>query len=172
MGEVEARPHLEAGEEFLRREVWREAEDAFRRAVAAFPDSPIAWSKLGVALAHQGRHDEAIDALRRAIQLNPRYAAAYSNLGNVYREQKRYDEALRAYEQAVEIDPEYWVAHQNLGVLYKQLGRVTDSVRELKKATRLSMKSGSGASRRGCLGPMATLIAAGIALGAWILRPA
>jgi len=157
VGEREARPHLEAGEEHLRREEWTQAEEAFRRGTAAHPESPAAWSKLGVALARQHRFDEAIAALREAIAINPRYAPGYSNLGNVYREQGRKDDALAAYKQAVEADPDYWVAHQNLGALYREMGRVTDAVGELKKATRLSVRSGS--PRRGCFGPAASTLA-------------
>lgn len=157
MGEGEARPYLEAGEEHLRLEEWPQAEDAFRKAVALDADSAIARSKLGVALARQRRLDEGIEALRQAIQLNPRYAAAYSNLGNVYREQGRMDEALRAYQQAIEADPDYWVAHQNLGTLYKEKGRFTEAVGEFRKATRLSVR-GPGGARRGCFGPSATVL--------------
>jgi len=154
VGEPEARPHLEAGEEHLRREEWVLAEEAFRRGTAAHPESPGAWSKLGVALARQRRFDEAIAALREAITINPRYAPAFSNLGNVYREQDRKEEALAAYRQAVEADPDYWVAHQNLGALHREMGRVTEAVGEFKKATRLSARGGG--TRRGCFGPAAS----------------
>lgn len=154
MGEREARPHLEAGEEHLRRQEWTQAEEAFRRGTAAHPESPLAWSKLGVTLAHQRRFDEAIAALREAISLNPRYAPAYSNLGNVYREQGRKEDALASYRKAVEADPDYWVAHQNLGALYREMGRVTDAVGEFKRASRLSARSGT--TRRGCFGPAAS----------------
>lgn len=157
MGEREARPHLEAGEEHLRRDEWTQAEEAFRRGTAAHPESPVAWSKLGVALARQRRFDEAIAALREGITISPRYAPAYSNLGNVYRELDRKEEALAAYRQAVEADPDYWVAHQNLGALYREMGRVTDAVGEFKKATRLSVRSGG--ARRGCFGPAASVLA-------------
>ncbi|MBI3976151.1 MAG: tetratricopeptide repeat protein [Armatimonadetes bacterium] len=157
MGEREARPHLDAGEEHLRREEWAQAEEAFRRATAAHPESPVAWSKLGVTLARQHRLEEAITALRQAISRNPRYAPGHSNLGNVYREQGRTAEALTAYQQAVEADPDYWIAHQNLGALYREQGRVSEAVGEFKKATRLSVRSGG--ARRGCFGPTASALA-------------
>jgi superkiller protein 3 len=157
VGEVEARPFLEAGEEYLREEKWPQAEEAFRQAVAVYPESAVAQSKLGVALARQGQLEEAISAFRQAVQLNPHYAAAYSNLGNVYREQGRVEEALRAYQQAVEADPDYWIAHQNLGGLYKELGRFSEAVGEFKKATRLSVRDPRG-GRRGCFGPTAAAL--------------
>ncbi len=146
---------MESGEEHLRHEEWADAEEAFRRAVAADETSPVAWSKLGVALAQQRRFEEAAEALQRAINLNPRYAPAYSNLGNIYRQQERKEEALQAYRRAVDIDPDYWVARQNLGALYKEMGRLAEAVAEFRKATRLSVRRPSGdrnsEARRGCL---------------------
>lgn len=156
MGEAEARPFLEEGERYLQTGDYAAAERAFAQAVAAAPELAVAHSKLGVTLAHQGRHDAAIAQFSRAIALQPGYAPAYSNLGNAYREQGLANEALAAYQRALAIDPDYWVVHQNLGILYKEMGRVGDAVEHLKKATRLSArrptKPGEPGQRRGCLG--------------------
>lgn len=164
MGEADARPFLEAGERHLEAGEPAAAEQAFRSAVAAAPDSAVAHSKLGVALAQQGRLDAAISEFSRAIAVHPGYAPAYSNLGNAYRERGMLEEAMTAYERAVAIDPDYWVAHQNLGALYKQTGRLSEAVEHFKKATRLSVRrpARSGAVRRrlGCL----TTVAAGLLL--------
>ncbi len=176
MGEAEAKPFLDAGEAHLSAEEFAAAERAFREAVAAAPDSPVAHSKLGVALARQGRLDEAIAEFSRAVALHPGYAPAYSNLGNAYREKGMTAEAIAAYERAVAVDPDYWIAHQNLGALYKQLGRVGEAVEHFKKATRLSMRqplpSGAGAGtkrRAGCL-PGLIAAAAAVVLLTGILR--
>ncbi len=156
---------LEAGERFLRAGDYAAAERSFRGAVDDAPTSAVARSKLGVALAHQGKLDEAIGQFSQALALHPTYAPAYSNLGNAYREKGMLAEALAAYERAVAIDPDYWVAHQNLGILYKQMGRVGEAVEHFKKATRLSMRRQEGPprTRRGCLGT------AGAALGLTLL---
>jgi len=63
--------------------------------VRTAPDSAVAHSKLGVALAQQGRADEAIAELSAAVALQPTYAPAYSNLGNVYREKVCWPRHLR-----------------------------------------------------------------------------
>jgi Flp pilus assembly protein TadD len=169
VGEAEAKPFLEEGEEHLRAGEHAAAERAFRDAVAAAPDSPLAHSKLGVALAQQGQLDAALTEFSRAVAIHPGYAPAYSNLGNAYREKGMTAEAVAAYERAVALDPDYWIAHQNLGALYKQMGRVGEAVEHFKKATRLSMRQptgagagGTGAKRR--LGCLPGLIAAGVAV--------
>ncbi len=166
MGEAEARPFLEAGEGHLAAGEYPSAEQAFARAVEAAPDSAVAHSKRGVALAHLKRVDEAIAEFSKAVALQPGYAPAYSNLGNSYREKGMLTEAVVAYERAIAIDPDYWVAHQNLGGVYKELGRLTDAVAEFKNATRLSMRqTPRGSVRRGCLGPVAVAL---LAFGALI----
>ena len=156
MGEAEAKPFLDAGEGHLRAGDFAAAVRAFREAVGAAPDSALARSKLGVALAQRGQLDEAITEFSRAVALQPSYAPAYSNLGNAYREKGLTAEAVAAYERAVALDPDYWIAHQNLGALYKEMGRVGDAVEHFKKATRLSMRQpapGAAGTRRrlGCL---------------------
>lgn len=161
MGEPEAKPFLDAGETYLRAGEFTAAERAFRSAIDAAPDSALAHSKLGVALAQQRRLDEAIGEFSRAVALQPSYVPAHSNLGNAYREKGMTTEAVAAYERAVALDPDYWIAHQNLGALYKQMGRVGDAVEHFKKATRLSMRqpTGDGGRTRRRLGCLPGLIA-------------
>lgn len=171
MGEAEARPFLEEGEEHLTAGNYAAAQRAFERAIEAAPDQAVAYSKLGVALAQQGQHDAAIAQFSRALQLQPGYAPAFSNLGNAYKAKSMLVEAMTAYERALAIDPDYWIAHQNLGVIYKEMGRIAESVDELKKAARLSMrqrpKGETGRpSRIGCLGPAALLLAGLLAVAA------
>ena len=171
MGEAEAKPFLDAGEGHLRAGDFAAALRAFREAVAAAPDSALARSKLGVALAQQGQLDAAITEFSRAVALQPSYAPAYSNLGNAYREKGMTAEAVAAYERAVALDPDYWIAHQNLGALYKEMGRVGDAVEHFKKATRLSIRQPTPGetSRRRRLGCLPGLIAAALAVGVLVV---
>ncbi|MGQ0549374.1 MAG: tetratricopeptide repeat protein [Armatimonadota bacterium] len=170
MAHAPAAPQLAEGEKHLDAGEWPAAEAAFRRAAEIDPTSAVAFSKLGVALAHQRRLDEAEGAFARAVEVSPRYAPAWSNLGNVYRETGRIERALEAYERAVAADPDYWVAHQNLGGLYKQLGRTSEAIASLRKATRLSARgalrsaTGEGRRRLGCFGSAALLLLLVIAL--------
>jgi len=159
MNRPEVDPLLEEGERHLQAADYAAAEAAFRRAVEAAPDSGVAHSKLGVALAHQGRLDEAIAEFSKAVALEPTYAPAYSNLGNAYRALGRLGEALTAYERALAVDPDYWIAHQNLGALYKQMGRVGEAVAHFKAATRLSARRAAADRRRGCLAGAGGLLA-------------
>lgn len=167
----EVDPLLDEGERQLQAGDYTAAESAFRRAAAAAPDSAVAHSKLGVALAHQGRLDEAIAEFSKAVALQPTYAPAYSNLGNAYRESGMLAEALAAYERALALDPDYWVAHQNLGVLYKQMGRVSEAVEHFKTATRLSVRRPAAAERRrGCLAGAGGMLGIVVLIAVALLR--
>src|SRR5256885_201650 len=173
MSEDKASELLEEAERRLHAGDYAAAERASRQVLEAAPDSAVARSKLGVALAQQGRLDEAIAEFSKALQLHPTYASAYSNLGNAYRAKGMLPEALAAYERALAIDPDYAIAHQNLGILYKQMGRVGEAVDHFKRATRLSLRRQADETRqirRGCLPTAGVLIGGAVACVARVLR--
>lgn len=73
---VQAR--LGLGRVMLAREEAKEAEAAFRAALALEQRAP-AWSNLGIALDLQGRHAEAQAAYREALRLDPGNEGARTN---------------------------------------------------------------------------------------------
>jgi len=62
-----------------------EALSHLETAVRLAPDSAIAHSDLGGALAQAGKRDEALAHLRRALELDPDNAAAKENLARLGR---------------------------------------------------------------------------------------
>ena len=84
----------------------REAEAAYRRALAIKPDLVRAVYNLGVALQAQGRYEEAIAAFRRALAAEPRLAGAEIYLGNTYQALGQREEAVAAYRRALAIVPQ------------------------------------------------------------------
>lgn len=175
-GVADVASHLAEGERALEEEDSARAAEHFRAALALDPDSAVARSKLGAALAHAGEHAAALETLRMAIERHPTYAPAYSNLGNVYREMGRLDDAIAAYRRAIELDPAYWVPHQNLAIVYKQQGRIREFVAEMKIANRLSIqrpaRQAPEGRRAGCLGRTAALVVVAGAAAALAVRGA
>lgn len=72
---------------------YREAEQAFRRALAIDPDLPEAWHNLGLVLRRSGRDDEAGQAFARVLALNPRATGAAILLAELHQRAGRRREA-------------------------------------------------------------------------------
>lgn len=94
---------------------YAEAADAFRRAVAADPDSVPAHVNLGTALGQSKDIDGAIAEFRRALELDPDNRSALYNLGVLYLGRQRHDEAVRLLTRLVELAPDDHAARLLLG---------------------------------------------------------
>lgn len=79
------------------------AEDYFRKATAADPDSAMIHNNFGAFLFAAGRYQEACQELSRATD-DPFYqqrAQAYENLGRCYRQLGQLDAAEHAFRRAL-----------------------------------------------------------------------
>lgn len=111
-----------------------EAEQVFRAATAANPESARAWVRLGeFVLEHRPssstsfrvgelapltqRLAEATAAFERALEIDPWHAEAAFGLANAYLERGRLDDAREMLEQAVESDRDHLQAALMLGRL-------------------------------------------------------
>jgi predicted O-linked N-acetylglucosamine transferase (SPINDLY family) len=125
--------HFRAAETLRMRGRPDEAIFHHRRIVALLPDSPIARSNLGNALADRAP-DEAIACYREAIRLDPGFPEAHSNLAAVLRDHRRLAEAIACGERAVALRPNFPEALANLGNALKDAGRLDDAVRAYRRA--------------------------------------
>ncbi len=82
-----------------------EAVEAFRKAVAAKPDSLSARVNLGSALAQTGDLAGAIEQFNEALRLNPNNEAALYNLGALRAQQNQPDAAIEPLKRLVSIRP-------------------------------------------------------------------
>jgi Tfp pilus assembly protein PilF len=89
---------------------WRDAEEAYRRALELVPRYADVRCKHGQVLLQIDEVEQAIAELREAVTINPRYADAYAILGVAYRRAKREEQALDAFRAALQIDPNHAVA--------------------------------------------------------------
>jgi type IV pilus biogenesis/stability protein PilW len=120
-GEEDFGPALEQASSHHKAGRFAEAEALYGKILDARPDAPGILSKLGAALAAQGKFDAARQALDRAIRLDPVVAEAHSNLGGVLQIQGNLEAAVQSFRRALDIDPGLAAAHVNLGnILLKQ----------------------------------------------------
>ena len=81
-------------------------ETLARRAVAAHPESDVAWLMLAEALKSQGHLAEELeDALKKAISLAPQNARAVNTLAGLYASQNRFLAALPLSKRALQLAP-------------------------------------------------------------------
>jgi tetratricopeptide (TPR) repeat protein len=103
---------------YVKRGMYREAVETFKKAVKVHPNFAEAHYNLGVAYEKIGKYEDAIEACKKVIRITPNYAMAYNHLGVVYTRLRMYWEAVEAHKQAVRINPDYANAYYNLGNTY------------------------------------------------------
>lgn len=81
------------------------AIDTYKLALAIQPDSPEAWSNLGVAYHLAGRFPEAVETLNKALKLNPGGLPANLILGIDLIRLGKPQEALPPLQQVLKRDP-------------------------------------------------------------------
>ncbi len=72
----------------------REAEIAYRQAIARSPDLADAWFNLGVLKEKMGRDEEALLSYEKAFAVEPTYADALHNAALLLMRKRRFDAAL------------------------------------------------------------------------------
>ncbi len=116
----------------------REAEDAYRRALAIDPAHGGAHLNLGRMLHSRGDPRGAEYHYRHALASPAHRALAAFNLGVALEDQGLLDEALLAYARALEADGALADAHFNASRILETMGRREDALRHLAEYRRLS----------------------------------
>jgi tetratricopeptide (TPR) repeat protein len=82
------------------------AEAEFRRALAEWPDNPVAHAFLSLCLSGKDERDEALREAEVAVRLDPSAAFCHFVHGRALCDQNRYREAESAAREAIRLDPE------------------------------------------------------------------
>ena len=99
-----------------------------------YPDHPLGWKMLGMALKQIGELSEAVIANQKAVVLAPADSEAHYNLSNRLREIGKLEDSVGGYRKATALKPDYVEAHFNLGITLKELGRSEEAETSYKKA--------------------------------------
>ena len=82
---------------------FKEAEEAYRKALAADPAWARALHSVGFCAMKQGRVSEAQVQFKKALDLDPNLVPALLDLGASYDEQADYASALKQYEKVLKV---------------------------------------------------------------------
>jgi len=117
------------------------AEKAYRRVLAADPDSPRAHYLCGVVTRQLGHPQQAIDLLRRAVALRPDHLEAISELAQLCQETGQLRESAEVLRRLIALRPDIGDLYNNLGVVLKRMGDSAEAVIAYEKAVELSPDS-------------------------------
>jgi TolB-like protein/Tfp pilus assembly protein PilF len=116
---------------------WSEAEENFRRALAADPNYATGHHWYGDFLAGRGRLAEALSEMGQARRLDPLALQIATEWGWVSYLMHRYDEAEAHIRQALQLDPNYAQAHYRLGLVLIQQRHYAEAIASLKRSIEL-----------------------------------
>jgi hypothetical protein len=124
------------GINYYKRNMYKEAIEAYRQALRINPEDARTWFNLGNVYYQLRDYDDAIESYYQALRINRDYANSWYNLGNIYFYLKQYNYAIDSYRQALRINPEDAQTWFDLGDAYRLYGNRTaalDAVRELRR---------------------------------------
>jgi tetratricopeptide (TPR) repeat protein len=111
-----------------------EAEESYRRALAAEASYAIAHNNLGVSMYHRGVVDEAANEFRTALESRPGFVKSRLNLALLLSRAKRYPLALDTFRQVLRTAPENPVAWNGIGLVLSELRKFEDARNALARA--------------------------------------
>lgn len=114
----------------------REAEAAFRQALALSPDFPDALLCLGHCLHLRSAYDEALALYDRLVTGEPGSVAGWNNRGNTLLAISRFDDAIQSYRQALTLIPSLHDARVALATCYQAVGKYILALAECETVLR------------------------------------
>jgi len=105
------------GETFWELRRYKDALEAYNRAVELKPEYGEALQGKGNALLELKQYEDALEAYDKAIQIRPNYLEAWVGRGKALERLQRYEEAINALDFALKIQPKYleaWNARANV----------------------------------------------------------
>jgi tetratricopeptide (TPR) repeat protein len=131
------RPHYNLGLYYYNKGRYKEATDAYKKAIHIKPNEPDFYNHLGQALRALHSYQEAIEAYQKAAQIKPDYSLALINLGETYVETGRYQEGLETLKKALQLKPNDVGIYSNIGIAFRKTGQYPEAIEAYQEAIRL-----------------------------------
>jgi len=91
-------PEMKRGNEFAAKKEYDKALAAFREQLKKYPQSALAWHRIGDVLGEQGKSEEAIAAYREALKIQPNFYCCYGHIGDLLLKEGKKEEAEKDFE--------------------------------------------------------------------------
>ncbi len=112
--------HLQAGWDLLDVDKLEEAEAAFTRCCAIYPEDSDVWFSLGVARHQLGKRESALLAFEQALRFDPENVQAYNAKASMLVHLGKPVDAFNALMRALRVQPNNAKTLANIGVLLFQ----------------------------------------------------
>ncbi len=152
--ELSATDWFEKGVKFYGPGNFKEALNAYNKAIQLNPQYAEAYIGRGAAYADLGNNQQAINDFSKAIELKPRSAEAYYNRGATYYrlvvfgsgaddKSGNLQRAINDLSKTIELNPQYAGAYIMRGIAYDKLGNYQQAVNDFTKTTQLDPQNAS-----------------------------
>ncbi|NBD36195.1 MAG: tetratricopeptide repeat protein [Chloroflexi bacterium] len=132
----DAEVYRERGNAHFMKRAYKQAIEAYSRALEVNPQDAVAYNNRGLCYAQLKGFDRAIENYTRAIEIHPRYASAYKNRAWIYARQRNYTQAQADYSRALEINPQDAKAYNDRGNIHIQLEAYDQAIDDYTEAIR------------------------------------
>jgi tetratricopeptide (TPR) repeat protein len=134
---------------FHRAGMLTEAEELYRKVLAADPEHFDSLHLLGVLAYQRGNYSDAVRQIDTALRLNPDVADAYNNRGNALKKMGRFEEARASYDRAIALKSDDAASYNNRGSVLKDLKRFDEATADFERAIALKPDFAEAFNNRG-----------------------
>jgi tetratricopeptide (TPR) repeat protein len=120
------------GTAYEQRKDYKDAIDAFRKAVMLDRDNLDAIRGLAENLMNDGQYDAALEQYKVIVDSNPEDAQTYVRMAEIYRHEAKYDQALEVLKKADALVPDMAAVAYNMAAVYEAQGRYDDAIKLLQ----------------------------------------
>ena len=106
--------------------------------IKKFPNNPLLFNILGLALHGSGNNLIAIDRYKKALDLDANFLPALNNLANVYKSIGNFERAEFYYNKAIDKKPDYFQAINNYANLKTLIFDYSSAIDLYEKALKIS----------------------------------
>ena len=112
--------------------MYRDALEAFEKALEKNPGLSGAWFGKGNALYDVGKFSEARDVYDAGLRIDPENAVGWTRRGMSIAGLKDQKAAIESYDRALAIDPSFSIAYFTRGSAFEALGQFEDAAESFR----------------------------------------
>jgi tetratricopeptide (TPR) repeat protein len=135
-----AKLYAALGSTYEQRKEYKNAINAFKKAIQLDRDNLDAIRGLAENLLNDGQTDAALEQYKVIADANPEDAQTYLRMAEIYRRQGKYDMALENLKKADTMVPDSLEVPYNMAAVYQAQGRYEEAVKLLQDLVKKTEK--------------------------------